>query len=495
MALYHFDIKVISRGQGHSAVQAAASRSGIKMTLEREDVVWDYSKKPGIEHKEIMLPNGAPQWMADRERLWNEVENGERRKDAQLARAIMVVLPTELPDDKQLALLRDYVQEQYVDRGMVADIAINRGNRDNPHAQILLTMRCLEGDGFGKKCRQWNSKKDLLGWRREWAEAANIALAEDGHQVRIDHRSLADQGIDLEPGIHHGATAGRAQSGVEYSRATARVRQLEQTQRRNADTIVADPAVALRAITRQQVAFTERDLAKWASTRTADRADYERVCSAVMNSPELIDLEGGRYTSHEIVQIELALIRGAQRLDERRGHEVSSRLVEQALRSGDGLSEKQQAMVRHVLQGRDLAIVEGAAGSGKSWGLHAARVGWESAGYKVHGSAISGRATRELQESAGITSRSLASWEDWWERGSHELRRQDVFVVGEAGMLGSLQLGRVIEHAERAGAKVVLVGDTRQIQSIEAGAALRLLAERQGKAPRVDARRRRYWFW
>ena len=105
-----------------------------------------------------MLPKGAPQWMADRERLWNAVEDGERRKDAQLAREIMLALPVELSDDKQLELLRSYVQKQYVDRGMVADVAIHRDNPENPHAHVMLTMRALEGDDFGKKCRQWNSK-------------------------------------------------------------------------------------------------------------------------------------------------------------------------------------------------------------------------------------------------------------------------------------------------------------------------------------------------
>ena len=492
MAIYHLSAKIISRGQGHSAVAAAAYRAGQEMTLEREDVVWDYSQKPGIEHSEIMLPQNAPQWMADRERLWNAVENGERRKDAQLAREIMVALPVELSANKQLELIRGYVQAQYVDRGMVADLAIHRDNPDNPHAHVMLTMRPIDGAGFGKKCRDWNSKEELLRWRQGWEDATNLALTREGHDLRIDHRSFEDQGIALEPGIHHGATAGRAQTGDEYAQAKARLYKLEQAQRRNADAIVADPSLALRAITHQQATFTQRDLARWASTHTADRDDFERVRSAVMNSAELIDLEGGRYTSHEMVQAELALINGAQQLDERNSHKVSGRLLEQAFRSQPNLTEEQRAMVRHVLQGRDLALVEGVAGSGKSWGLQAARVGWESAGYRVHGAALSGRAAQELQASAGITSRSLASWEAGWKHDVRHLGRKDVLVIDEAGMLGSRQLGRVLEHAERAGAKVVLVGDTKQIQSIEAGAAMRLLAERHEKAQLVEVHRQRH---
>jgi len=197
MAIYHCSVKVISRATGRSAVAAAAYRSGERLTDERLGKCHDYTRKSDIEHREIMAPDRTPDWMLDRSRLWNGVEAAERRKDAQLAREVEISLPRELDAEGRRALVDSYVREQFVSQGMIADVSLHRGHsadgQEQPHAHVMLTMRDLTGEGFGKKNRGWNAAERLEGWRSAWAEHANRALERAGCDERIDHRSLKDQ--------------------------------------------------------------------------------------------------------------------------------------------------------------------------------------------------------------------------------------------------------------------------------------------------------------
>lgn len=204
MAIYHLSAKPISRATGRSATGAAAYRAGETITDERTGLVFDYGKKRGIDHSEIMAPANAPEWAHDRAKLWNAVEHSEKRKDSQVAREVEVALPTELNLDQQRELVRSFARSQFVDAGMVADIAIHHAKGENPHAHILLTMRDIGPDGFGQKNRAWNDKAVLQNWREAWEVQTNQALERAGHSVRIDHRTLTEQGIERIPQIHIG---------------------------------------------------------------------------------------------------------------------------------------------------------------------------------------------------------------------------------------------------------------------------------------------------
>ena len=166
-------------------------------------------------------PRDSPAWAQDRARLWNAVEAAERRKDAQVAREVRVAIPRELRHEDGRALVRDYAQRAFVDRGMVADLAYHGGQGENPHAHIMLTTRSISPEGFGQKDRSWNTKALLKSWREDWAATANRALKRRGHSERIDHRTLAAQRdealqrgdtaraetLDRDPEIHLGRTA------------------------------------------------------------------------------------------------------------------------------------------------------------------------------------------------------------------------------------------------------------------------------------------------
>lgn len=217
MAIYHLSGQIISRSQGRSSVAAAAYRAAEKLVDERTGLTHDFTKKQtDVFHREILLPKDAPAWMGERERLWNHVESIEKRKDAQLSREFNIALPKELTDKQNIALAREFVQQQFVAKGMVADLCLHHGHgytdkEKQPHIHVMLSLREVTPDGFGKKVREWNRKELLLDYREAWAERCNHHLALHGHDLRIDHRTLKAQGIDLEPQNKIGAKEVQAQ--------------------------------------------------------------------------------------------------------------------------------------------------------------------------------------------------------------------------------------------------------------------------------------------
>ncbi len=501
MAIYHFSAKVIGRSTGRSAVAAAAYRAAERLHDERLDLDHDFTAKADPVHREIMLPEGAPSRWQDRATLWNEVEARERQHNSQLARDVEISLPRELSRAEAVALARDFVREQFVSRGMVADLNVHWGagadGEAQPHAHVMLTMRRAEGDGFGPKARDWNDRALLGGWRERWAEMANQRMAELGHDARIDHRSYAEQGIPLEP-QHKVGPAGmwRAERGEDAERRDEH----DDIARRNGERIAADPVVALDTLTRQHSTFSRHDLVRFLHRHTDGAEQFTAVLAKVAASPELrfVGKDGrglDRFTTREMVAAEQRMEAAAAELGASVSHRVGvvdiDRAVRRAEAGGLALGDEQRGAVAHVTAGRDLALVVGYAGTGKSAMLGVARQAWEAAGHRVRGAALSGIAAEGLEGGSGIESRTLASLEWGWKEGRDALTPRDVLVVDEAGMVGSRQMERVLTAAREAGAKVVLVGDPEQLQAIEAGAAFRALAERHGAAEIGAVRRQR----
>jgi len=188
---------MISRSQGRSATAASAYRVAERITDRRTGLTFDYAARGGVDHTEILAPDHAPDWVRDRSELWNRVEESETRKNSQVAREVRVALPDELTHAQRVALVRDYAQAQFVDRGMVADIALHapgrEGDERNHHAHILLTTREIDAEGFTTKNRDWNKVEVLEGWREAWARDSNAALERAGIEDRVDHRTLVAQ--------------------------------------------------------------------------------------------------------------------------------------------------------------------------------------------------------------------------------------------------------------------------------------------------------------
>ena len=251
-------------------------------------------------------------------------------------------------------------------------------------------------------------------------------------------------------------------------------------------------------ITQQQSTFARRDMAKFAHRHSDGIEQFNEVMGAMRSAPDLVELgrDGRgeeRFTTREMIKAEQRLHRAAELMAERERHEVRGVDREAALvraeQRGLVLSGEQTDALAHVTDGRDLSVMVGHAGTGKSAMLGVAREAWEAAGYEVRGAALSGIAAENLESGSGISSRTIASLEHGWQQGRDGLSSRDVLVVDEAGMVGTRQLERVLSHAAGAGAKVVLVGDIKQLQSIEAGAAFRSIHERHGGAEIGEVRR------
>lgn len=247
MAIYHCTCKIISRGQGRSAVGAAAYRSGEKLYNEYDGIEHDYTKKGGVVYSEIMLCKNAPKEYQDRQTLWNAVEQIEKSSKAQLAREYEVALPVELSREEQIKLVRDFAKENFVDNGMCVDFSIHDKEDGNPHAHIMLTTRPIEQDNswgvkqkkeyildkngqkqYDKKkqiykCKtvkttNWDSKEFLQRSRESWAEKVNQELEKKSLPQRIDHRSLKEQGVDRVPTIHEGGARKLEKRGIKTDR-------------------------------------------------------------------------------------------------------------------------------------------------------------------------------------------------------------------------------------------------------------------------------------
>jgi Ti-type conjugative transfer relaxase TraA len=517
MAIYHLSMKPISRSGGRSAVAAAAYRASVKLTNERDGQTHDFTHRRGVEHTEIVLPEGVDaDWALDRSRLWNAAEAAEKRQDARVAREFEVALPHELMADQRLELTREFAQGLADRYGVAVDFAIHSPHGDtdvrNHHAHIMLTTRKVERDGLGEKSalELENKKLAALGLptshdqlrdiRLDWEDRANRHLSIAGLDIRIDHRSHRDCGLEIEPTQHMGVHATQMD---RRGKSVVRARQDEDQALRNAELIREKPEQVLTLVTNEKSVFDRADVARALHRYIDDPDAFQAAFAKAMASPALVELrpeqrdelgrtiEPARYSTKEMIAVERQMADSADRMADSRKFGVSRGKVEQAIADRPFLADEQKAAIRHVTGPERIESVVGMAGAGKSTMLGAARQAWEAEGYEVRGAALAGKAADGLEESSGIRSRTLASLERSWERGRDVLNSRTVLVIDEAGMVGSRQLSRVLAEADRAGAKVVLVGDPEQLQPIGPGAAFRAIAERTGFVELGEVRRQR----
>ncbi|NTJ35912.1 Ti-type conjugative transfer relaxase TraA [Agrobacterium rhizogenes] len=553
LAIYHFSMKPIARASGRSAVASAAYRCAARLTNERDGITHDFTRKQGVEHTEIVLPEGAKaEWALDRSVLWNAAEFAENRKDARVAREFEIALPHELSAEARLETARVFAQHVADRYGAAVDFAIHSphdatgatmaGDVRNHHAHVMMTTRQVTESGLGDKTylerkNAWllsnglaTTDMQLRDIRQSWESIANERLAREGLDIRIDHRSHADRGLELQPTEHMGVHATQME---RQGKSVDRGRLDEEAAKRNAELIREKPEQVLTLITNEKSVFDRHDIARTLHRYINDDAQaFQNAFASVMGSPALVELQAeradpetgevhkARYSTREMVEIESAMADRAVRMGDARSHGVARHHVEQAIGRQDqsirssmatsvspgneggaqdgsakrieaGLSDEQRRAIEHITGPERIAAVVGYAGAGKSTMLAAAREAWEAQGYKVHGAALSGKAAEGLEESSGIESRTLASWSRSWDNDHGTIGRGDVFVIDEAGMVGSRQLARFVGEVEVRGAKIVLVGDHEQLQAIGAGAPFRAIAEQIGHVELSEIRRQR----
>ncbi|MCT3579454.1 nickase, partial [Levilactobacillus brevis] len=242
MAIFHMSFSNISAGKGRSAIASSAYRSGEKLFDDQEGRHYFYARSI-MPESFILTPKNSPEWASDREQLWNEVEKKDRKSNSRYAKEFNVALPVELSESEQKELLTKYVQKNFVDQGMVADVAIHRDHPDNPHAHVMLTNRPFNSDGtWGIKSKKqyilddngnktytgtskypksrkilmvdWDKKEKITEWRHNWAASVNQVLEQKNIPDRISEKSFVEQGIADTPMQHEGINSKRHERKV-----------------------------------------------------------------------------------------------------------------------------------------------------------------------------------------------------------------------------------------------------------------------------------------
>lgn len=546
MAIYHLSAKIISRSQGRSSVGSAAYRRAAMFRDERQGKNFDYSKKKNVIHSEILIPNNSPDWLRKicefqriepqkaSEQFWNSVEKKENRVDSELAREIEFALPLELNKNQCIDLAREFLNSQFTSQGMVADFSIH-WEEHNPHVHVMLSTRELKMEGFGNKIRTWRDKSLLFIWRRSWAELVNQYLAREGLDIRIDHRSYIEQGIDLLPTKHEGIGRHLQDKGLE----THTIQENKVIRLINSNKIIENPEIILDKLAQEKNNFTVDDIKKsiesyksanessiqkplWKGTSkninellqgleknesvftdknlrrvvakySDNLIEINKIIEDIKSSPNLLPIGPGndgreRYTTRAMFDLENHLQKLSGILYRRNKHAVKNRIIERSIKKFN-LKDDQAEAIRHVLKGPDVTAIVGRAGTGKSYSLKVAADAWTKAGYKVQGIALAGIAASNMQIDSGINSKTIASFTLALKENRLTLSKQDIVIMDEAGMTDSSSFHDVLVAVKRAKAKLVLVGDHAQLQPVGPGAPFRALLERIGFSELTTIRR------
>ena len=279
MAIAFARVSIHTRSKGHSAIAAAAYRSGTKLYDERTGTTSDFTNKKEVRYANIMLPADANLAFQDRETLWNAVEAAEKRINSQLCKDHILALPKELPLEQQIQLARKFSQDHFVRHGLVADIAIHDHGDGNPHAHILTSTRRLRGNEFAEKARDLNPgfAKGHVVINDQWSDLWNDYQE---HYFKENDIDLSVDAKHILPQMHQGANPNR-----HYIRA-------ENEQRRAAEVGIAltDPASIINSVSSQKAVFTDKDIAKCLLTNTDTQEQFQAAYAKALACDELISL-------------------------------------------------------------------------------------------------------------------------------------------------------------------------------------------------------------
>lgn len=523
MAIAFARARYLSRASGGNAVRSAAYNAREKIEAERTGEVFSFKSRDAPEHHEVLLPEGADARLADAAVLWNAAEAAERRKDAQVAREIVLALPADrvLSTEDRIELARSFAEQHFVSKGLAVQLDVHAPHRErgegegawsegtggdhtNWHAHLLITTRRIESDQLSaKKARDLDPEvrkagtrtlvTDAEAWGETWRAHQDRYFAEHGIELRVDATAA-------HPGEHIGPVRMRKMDSPVVERAEAL---------RTANEAAArDPDQVLAALTRNNATFTERELDRYlvkhlgaGSGGTPDSAqvqDIAAVKAAVLGHKDLLVLHdretgevAGRFSTRTVREQERAALADGAAVAGARHHQgVKIRHQEAALHSRT-LREDQRAAFEHAVADGGLKLIEGRAGTGKSYTLAAVREAHEAAGYRTVGLAPTNAVAQDLKvdgfREAGTVHAALFALKN----GRTSWDRRTVLVVDEAAMLDSRVTGEVLAEAKRAGAKVILAGDDRQLASIERGGLFTELRKAHGAAEITEVTRQK----
>ncbi len=507
MAIAFARARYISRSSGGSAVRSAAYNGREEIAAERTGEMFYFRNRDTPEHHAVLLPDGAPERFGQSGELWNAAEAAERRKDAQVAREIVLALPAnrEVTAEDRLALVHSFAEEHFVSKGLAVQLDIHaphgaeaESERANWHAHLLITTRRIEPDGFAaKKARDLDPEVRQAGGRARVADGAAWGELWRDHQDRYFREHGLEARVD--------ATATHAQEHigpVRMRRAGSEIVERAETIRQANQEAARDPEKVLAALTRNNATFTERDLDRFLTKQLGgegqeEKKEVARVRTAVLKSRELVALHdretgevAGRFTTREVREQERAAMAAAGGLSRQKSGAVSVRSAEAAT-AARTLRPDQVTAFEHAIGAGHLKLIEGRAGTGKSYTLAAVRDAHERDGKRVVGLAPTNAVAQDLAADGFREARTVHAALFALKNGRTEWDKRTVVVVDEAAMLDTRVTGELLDAARQAGAKVILAGDDRQLASIERGGLFAELRQRHGSAEITEVTRQR----
>lgn len=276
--------------------------------------------------------------------------------------------------------------------------------------------------------------------------------------------------IDSDVAAHRYEAFSNGKLNSVYLRTTDELRAADKAGQQ----IIDEPESVIKALTFSQSAFNEAALERYLLKNTADAAQYDEALKAVLACPELVvhhDADKGiQFSSREIVAIEKSLVARAGRMAATNLKAVPDSSIESIIKSKT-FNVGQRDSFRLLCSGKQACVVNGAAGTGKSYILSSAREAWEVQGYKVYGAILQGKTAEDLERDSGIQSRTIAKMLLDLKKDRLKLDSKCVIVVDEAGMVGSRDMEKLLSYVEAAGARIRLVGDAKQLAAVEYGNA------------------------
>lgn len=519
MATFHNHLKSISRGHGRNAMAAAAYRSCadlVQTIYDQEsglsfNVNHNYSNKIGLAFSQIMADNIAPEWVYDRQKLWQRIEDIEGRVNSELAKEFEISLPVELTEEQNKDLLKEFVLGSLVARGMVVDVNFHNDNPENPHAHIMFPMRSLEASeggeiDFGKKRRDWKNVSMLRAIRQEQSVLINHHLELHGYPSRVSHLSHEQRGIDLVPGVHEGP--------AKWMK-NAELRQLNHDiAQANAARIIANPSLIIDKLSIDKPVFTVIDIeqelyktlmvginpsmlkdGKVAQLEIIKQAELVQMLKVVLASPRLTvvnysDLKNRMlFAKTDRLELEARFTNQVQELIDNNSHKLVIKPSDiGTIEAGKTFTAQQQQAIISVLAGANISVLEGWPGAGKTTVMREIARQYHQAGYKVIGTTPTNKAATELAAKTGIEVLNTTKLRQMWqaERGYQSglglncnyyrqesyqdhhgiLNSKTVLIIDEASMLDLPTLDYYLAEAIKSNIKIIALGDNNQNPAI-----------------------------
>lgn len=503
MAINSLSMGFISRSEGRSSVGFGAYISGATGYDQRTGISYNYSNKKEVVSSKILSPTGAPEWALNAHTLWNHVEKFEdelaamrfqgdsqnedknarsiaarekMRENARTSQTIMCALPLELTDEQNEALIEAFLKARFVSRGLVVQYAYH-GDQGNPHMHAQITRRAVvEGKLSVRTDREITTKRELFVTRKMWAEITNKHLALAGHEVRIDHRSLEDQGSMFIPMVHKGWHAQRLAERGEYSRI---VEQNLETRQRNIEIMCEHPEALIHAVALKRTTFTRKHIEDEIIRRVGGDeklfallkarvngieipselilkqinddvvyegfgTDMQRIAAKLTDQllcDESVSHKVGAninrdiiYTSTTYKNQEESLLQMADMLHAKTTKVMSSEGIALGIKrleiqtsikneSTFKFFDEQVNAIHHLCSGSDIRVLNGKAGTGKTTLLKAVAEIYHDAGYRVLGTSFQGKAVEIMEEEIGIPCRTLDSYLYVWKKQDEQISR------------------------------------------------------------------------